>query len=319
MFSHTTSSLKGIPMLRSCWIVCALVICWASFAHAAPTIEEESLRYKFKEGEKLTYQIEQAMKMEMSFAGMDVTVELKQTFDMVMRVDKVDKDGNATITHTFNRIRMVMDSATGKAQIDTKDGADPADPTLKDVAKALRVLSEAEVKSTLDARGRVSNVKLSEAAAKALKELPAGAAGGDEMFTEEGMARLISQGGVILPEKSPSKGATWSNKIQTTTVAGKSIANLEYKHEGSATRGDRMLDKFSMKPTATLEVDKNAPVKMTIKSQEGSGNVYFDRKNGRLIESVMNQELNMEASTGGQELKQKVKSTISMKLLEPAK
>ncbi len=305
-------------MFRSRWIACAFVVCAAGFAHAAPNPEDDSLRYKFKEGDKLTYQTEQLLKMEMNFGGEDVTVEVKLTMEMVMHVGKVDKDGKAAMTYTFNRIRMAVDSPGGKTEVDTKNATDPEDAMGKDLAKVLRLLAETEVKPTIDARGRLSNVKLSEKVVKALKELPAGGAAG-EMFTEEGMAKLIAQGGVILPEKTPTKGASWSNKVETKTGEVTAVANMEYTHQGTTNRGDRKLDKISLKPTTTLEFEENAPIRVAIKSQEGSGTVYFDRKSGRLIETTMTQEFVMEATADGQEIKQKIKSTLSTKLIEPAK
>src|SRR5438067_2448652 len=47
---------------------------------------DANLRYKFKAGEKLNYEMEQKMNMEMSVAGQNIKMEITQTIDMVWNI-----------------------------------------------------------------------------------------------------------------------------------------------------------------------------------------------------------------------------------------
>src|ERR1700751_3292428 len=91
---------------KTVWVgLLAGALAWA----AGPASAQTTLRYKFKEGEKLNYQFEQKMAMKMDVAGQPTNVEMNQTFDFVWHITSVDKDGNARMTQKIENLRLVMD------------------------------------------------------------------------------------------------------------------------------------------------------------------------------------------------------------------
>src|SRR5262249_38285939 len=150
-----------------------LMACGADRAAAQTT-----LRYKFKKGEKLNYEMEQKIGMAMSIMGRDINMDMGQTIDMTWSVLDVDADGKAKMTQTITRVRFTMDGPTGKVEYDSKEDKAPEGPLGKIMTPIFRALAGAEIGLTMDTQGKVSDIKVPEKLTKAAKSLPQGAAGG---------------------------------------------------------------------------------------------------------------------------------------------
>jgi hypothetical protein len=289
-------------------------------AAAAPVGEEHALRYKFKEGEKLRYTLEQKMTMDMSVLGNDVKMEMNQTMETTWHITAVDKDGKARMTQTIDRIRMTMDGPTGKIEFDSKESKEGDDPISKVLIPILKGMVGGEITMTMDSRGQFSDVKLSEKYAKALKNMPAGGGLGGDFMSEDGIKRLITQSAMTLPEGGVTKGKSWSSKHDAKMgQLGKMVVDTRYAYEGMETRRDKKVYKISMKPTVSIEADPGAPVAIKLKSQDTKGSAYFDNEAGRLLDTDMVQNLEMELDVMGQNITQKIKSTTSLKLADKDK
>ncbi len=78
-----------------------LAVVLAGLVLAPAAVAQTKLRYKFKEGQKLEYVVDQ--KTVASFGGMDVKTGMK--FDMVWQTLKVDEAGKAQVKVVINRAR----------------------------------------------------------------------------------------------------------------------------------------------------------------------------------------------------------------------
>src|SRR5262245_32920332 len=306
-------------MLTRGKVALVAVLLTAGALRAAPTPEENPLRYKFKEGEKLKYVLDQKMTMEMSILGMDVTIEMTQVMDMTWAVDKVDKNGKATMTQTIGRVQMTMDTPMGKVELDSAKKEDPDDPIGKMIAPMIRAMAGAEITATMNPRGELRDIKLSEKFKKALKNVPQGGGGfpgfGD-MFSEEGMKQMMSQGGLILPEKEPKVKDTWANKVEQKSEMGKMIVDSKYTYLGSTTENDKKFDKIGIKGDLKIEPKEDAQATIKLKSQDMEGTALFDRAAGRLVKTNATQNMTMDVSAMGQDITMKMKQVITMKLAD---
>jgi hypothetical protein len=286
-----------------------------------PITEEGSLRYKFKEGEKLRYEFEQSGWFDLSFDGREKTMGSSQTFDMVMTFGKVNKDGIATVVYTFPRIRMMIDGPDGKTAIDTQQESDPSDPTGKNLATFLRVLTRSEINATIDPLGRYSNVKLPEEVIHALEEARMGPGGIGNIFTEHSLKGLLGKGGlVLLPEKAPTIGASWNSETETGSgMAGRIVSRIEYTYDGVISRGDREIIKISLIPTMNTQTNNDDSRGMKLKSQGGSGTAYLDCETGWPVETILLQDVSIGMNIGNREATQKMRMSVRTKLIEPAK
>src|SRR5262245_18721146 len=280
---------------------------------AATASAQTTLRYKFKEGDTLKYVLEQKMKMTMNVMGNDIEINMDQSSDMAWSIGKVDDKGNAKITVKFGRQKMSMKSPMGNIEVDTNNSQEPDDPLGQTLYKVTKALAGVEVSGTVNPQGEYSHVVVPDKALKEFQELPGSANFGD-MFSPDGIKRMLSQSGLIMPKEAVSKGKTWKNKTEMKLPIGKMLAEVEYTYNGPEEKGGHTLEKIALKPKATLEPDKNSPIAMKLKSHSAKGTAYFDNEAGRLQEVVTQQTMEMEADVMGMAFTQKMTQTMTMRL-----
>jgi Family of unknown function (DUF6263) len=280
---------------------------------AAAATAQTTLRYKFKEGETLKYVLEQKMKMNMDVMGNNIEMNMNQTSDMTWSVGKVDDKGNAKITVKFGRQKMSMKSPMGNVDVDSNNSQEPDDQLGQVLFKVVKALAGMEVSGTLSPLGEYSDVVVPEKALKEFQDLPGSANLGD-MFSPEGIKRMMSQSGLIMPKEAISKGKTWKSKTDMKLPIGKMIAEVDYTYGGPEDKDGRSLEKIALKPKATLEPDPNSPIVMKLKAHSGTGAAYFDNEAGRLQEVTNQQTMEMEADVMGMAFTQKMVMTMTMRL-----
>ena len=295
-------------------LVVLTIACGADRAAAQTT-----LRYKFTKGEKLNYELEQKMTMAMSFGGRDISFDMGQIIDMTWNVLDVDADGKAKMTQTITRLRFTMDGGpAGKIDFDSKDDKEIQGEAGKLMTPILRALAGAEIGLTMDSQGKISDVKVPEKLAKATKGFAGGPAGGGlgEMFSEEGLKRMMDQSGLRLPKEAVAKGKTWEQQMEMKMPMGKLKVETVNTYEGPAKRDGKELERVAMKPKVAFELEPGSPAKIAVKSQDAKGSAYFDKAAGRLSSTNLTQDMEMAISAMGQEMTQKIKQTFSMKLVD---
>src|SRR5438445_123254 len=75
---------------------------------------QTALRYQFKKGEKLQYVLEQKMFTKISSKSIKTESTANQTIDTTWTVKDVNKDGKATITVRFERMRFTLGDLRNK-------------------------------------------------------------------------------------------------------------------------------------------------------------------------------------------------------------
>jgi hypothetical protein len=254
--------------------------------------------------------------MAMTVMGRDFNIDMGQTIDMTWNVTDVDADGKAKMTQTITRVRFTMDGPTGKVDYDSKDGKEPEGPIGKIMTPIFKALAGAEIGLTMDPQGKVSDIKVPEKLTKAAKSLPQGAGGGlSDMLSEDGLKQMMDQSGLRLPKEAVTKGKTWDQQLEMKSTFGKMKVDTVNTYEGSVTQDGKQVERVALKPKLAIETDENSPAKITVKSQDAKGSAYFDNAAGRLVASNMAQNMEMAVSVMGQDVTQKLKQTVSMKLV----
>ncbi len=294
--------------IRSFALVGLVCACHCVAAHA-----QDLLRYKFQTGDKLPYALEQKMSMNMMAGGNAINMDMTQLMDMTWSIKSVDKEGKAKMGQTFDRVRLTMNTAAGKMEFDSKEGKAPNGPGGDAIAELYKALIGVEITFTMNPRGEISEVEIPTKLTDAMKNSPAAAGAGD-MFTAEGMKRMINQSGLTLPEKPASKGQSWDTTAEIKALFGKMEVVKHVTYEGSAARDGVKAAEFDIKPKVTIEGDPNAQITATLKSQDTKGKAYFDLTTGRLLECNVSQSMELELKAMGQVIEQKVNQTVKMTL-----
>jgi hypothetical protein len=293
-------------MFRKPILALALALLAVSAADAQTT-----LRYQFKDGDKLPYVMEQKMKMSMNIMGMDIETKMDMKMEMSLNVLELGKDGAAKLQFKMTAAKMAMEGMAGNFTVDSKDKDVPENEVAKVLSQVVKALGAMEMTGTMLPTGEMKDVKVSEETLKAMKNLPGADKLGDVM-SPDSFKSMISN--LVFPTEAVNKGKTWNNKSDAKTPFGKATTENTYTYEGPVEKDKMTLEKIAVKPDTKIDVDPNADIKITIKSSKGSGHILFDNKSGRLIESTTQQTTEMQIAAGGLDLAQTVQQTTTFKL-----
>src|SRR5262249_54922662 len=142
------------------------------------------------------------------------------------------------------------------------------------------------------------------------------AAGGlGDMLSEDGLKQMMGQSGLRLPKEAITKGKTWDQQLERKSSLGKMKGDTVNTYEGPGKNDGKEIERDAMKTKLTIETHTNSPAKITVKSQDAKGSAYFDNAAGRLVASNMTQNMEMAVSVAGQDVTQKLKQTVTMKLV----
>jgi hypothetical protein len=287
---------------------------------------EEPLRWKFKVGEKLDYNMVQEMQMTASGAALpqEMKTSMRQEMKMTWDVQGVDeKSGEAVIKQKFDQVKMKMSTPVGGFEYDSKSEEAPTGLGAM-IAPMYKAMTEGEFEITMTSRGEVKDVKIPEQVLTALKNSPNAAAMGD-IASADGFKKMISQGALVLPDKAPQKGETWSTKVEMKNPAvGKQTVETTYKYDGTKDIKGTLF--AVIKPQLKMEFEGQAAVKegqpqqpaaqqnmqMKIKDQTSDGEVLFNIPAGRLQSTSLKQNVTIEASVNGQPIQQKIDQKIDV-------
>jgi hypothetical protein len=282
----------------------------ASAIFVSASSAQTTLRYQFKEGDKIAYLLEQKMKMLMNVMGNDIETKMTMTLDMSWNVLKVDSQGQATVQIKVGNAKVAMDGPMGRVEVDSKDTKESDDAVAKIFGQIAKAMAAMDISGTMLPTGEMKDVKVSEETTKALKNLPGADKLGDAL-NPDSFKNMITN--VVFPKEEISKGKTWTNKIESKTPVGKTIADNTYTFEGPFDKDGVKLDKITVKPLVKIEADPNAAIKIEIKDVKGSGEILFDNKIGRLVESTINSRTEMAISANGMNLTQVIDQTVTIR------
>ena len=288
------------------------VILAVLFIFPAALPAQTTLRYKFKQGDKFSYVMDQKMKMTMNVQGKESGMNMNQAIEMAWEVVKVESTGNAQVKISFTGMKMVMDGPMGKVEVDSKSKDAPQDPLGQTLHQVVKTMGEMEMTLTMDATGDIKDVKIPAKVKESLKNLPGAEAMGD-MFSDDGLKKM-AQGGFILPKEAVSKGKTWTHKADMKMPMGRVKGDIQFTYDGQVDKGGKKLEKIDLKPNITLEADPKSPIQFKFKGQEGKGHALFDNDAGRLVEVNQVQTMEMTLEIANMAILQKIEQNISMRL-----
>jgi hypothetical protein len=282
----------------------ALVPAWAR--------GDETLRWKFTKGERLTYRMVQKTESRPEAGGATSTT---QTIDMTWEVKDVSPAGDASMDQTVDRIVFEMKAPGGDARFDTGQ-AEKAEGVAAALEPLFRGMVGSPIALTMTARGEVKDVKVPAKIVDAMKSVPGAAAAGG-MLTEEGFKSMTTQASLNLPAQPVARGFTWDDAKHVDLPFGRMNMKVSYTYEGPTGPDDRIASRVAV----DLEPKEGQPFTVKIADQEGKGSFRFDNKAGLLKGSEMNQTLKMEIKAGDQQLVQTVVTTVALDLTgnSPAK
>lgn len=274
---------------------------------------QTKLTYKFQAGKKNNYLQETEIKQSMTVAGQNIDTTILQSMEVAQAVLGVEGD-EASVKQTISRFRTKMEMPGNNIEYDSKDGKKPDGPVGALVGPLFEAMVGTEISFKQGADGKLTNAKISEKLANAMKANPVLAQMGGT-FSEEGLKGMMQQSSLPLPAEALTKGKSWSHQVEMKTPIGLTKMTTTYTYQGSETRDNVMLEKITTKSEMTIEAGENQDVKVKVKDSDIQGTVYFDNRAGQIVDATQTQKMTMEIAVMGQNLESKQTQTVKYKLI----
>jgi hypothetical protein len=271
----------------------------------------DTVRYKFKEGEKLRYDCETTTTRETTFAGEQPTkIVTTYAVEVVWDIMKLDKDGRAYVTLTLERVQITIDGSKGKTKYDSKEDKRPYDREFQTIFTAAKAVVGGQATCTVDPRGEVTDFKLLDKLAKVIDGPPR------PNLVSVNLARELGVQLLTLPKEGMRKGTSWSEKGELPDSGGPLSVEHTYACDGTTERGGRNLQKVTITVTGAYDPTRVSDINK-ISFKGGTGVAYIDQTTGRLLEMSKAQSEENEI-TLEKKIQWKTETVYSVKLLENA-
>lgn len=306
----TVKSLLNRSARPALVLACA---CLWGFAGVSSLSAQTKLTYKFQAGQKTNYVQDTEIKQSMSVAGQNIDTNIKQSMEVSQSVLGVEGT-EASVQQTVSRFRTTMEMPGNNIEYDSKDGKKPDGPVGALIGPLFDAMVGTEISFKLSADGKMTNAKISEKLANALKANPILAQMGGA-FSEDGLKGMMQQSSMPLPAEALTKGKSWTNQVEMKTPIGVTKLTTTYTYQGPEARDNVMLEKITTKSEMTIEPAANQDVKVKVKDTDIQGTIYFDNVAGRIVDSTQTQKMTMEIAVMGQNLESKQTQTLKYKVL----
>lgn len=288
-----------------------LVALAASFSFAQDGAQY-NLLWNLKPNTQFDVTLAQSSTLESVIDTRKRKVDNQLTLVMSWRISAVDDEGTATMTQELKSIKITTNAATGGGiQIDT-------DATVKlkganaELIKQIQPLIGSTFEVTMDATGKIQSVSIPEATMENLRKLP-GSMQLRQLMSSEGLQKIYGQSLVVLPNGDEGKTKSWKRDASIVSSLGNLTRNDEFTVSGWEADTATLTFQSSLgEPTEAKKTETK------IISFEGSGEIAFDRKNGRILGSVVRSEMVTERPYR----EKKIESTVKTKIettITPAK
>ena len=276
--------------ISTCLLVAIACGCLAvSTAGAA----ENTLRWKFKEGDSMEYTMQRATEAKLDLSGSLIEFNSGMTFDTTWKVKKVSDDGTAELEQTLDRIQLKMDSPLGGGlDYDSKVPGSGQGQIWDMMGPMFEAMVGQTFSMKVSPAGKVTDIKMPEKIAEQLAKAatgggrrgnPLGAMGGMGL-TEASFKEMLERGFVALPEKPVAPDVTWKQSFENVMKgAGVQKTEITYSTAETETADGHTVQKISAKTELTFEPEENPMTDIEIDEQEGLSTIYFDVDAGRTL------------------------------------
>jgi hypothetical protein len=308
LFFERMKSMLKTGLMRICLPFVTVLLAAAA---ATPARCDTVLRWKLTPGETLRFVTQMKMVAKVGNGPAPFTTTSNQTVEMSWVVMSLDADGVASVTQTFDRLRLKMTSPQGvMVDFDSATNGETAGIS-KALVPFLESIVNKPISVKIDPRGEVSDVQVPQSMLDGMKKVP----GMGSFFSGETLGKLSGLG--TLPEEAISKNDVWTTEAGVDVpLFGKMKTQSKFRYLGSEIRDGRRLEKIGytqqMVVTPATEQSGNT---MKVTDQSVSGTTYFDNVAGRVAESDVTSKMKIEVTTAGMTMKTESETQALMKLV----
>lgn len=309
---RTTAILKEYAMSRLPSINrSACILLAAMFAGTLATEGAQAadqLRWKFKAGDNMHYQMVQDTQMRTASADRTAKTAIAQTIDLTWKVTSVDAKGVASMTQTIDRMRIKATTQEGTMAVDSASNKNEG-PLAQSMAPIFKALIGAPFVMKMTPTGRIRDVEIPASAVEALKTSPELGS----MLSADSLKEMTAQAAIPLPEEPVDVGASWTDE---KVLAGVNL-KMTYTYGGPVKRDGKRLGKIATSADLEMTFPETDGVKAEMEKGELTGEMFFDYATGKLLDSSAKQNMAISIVGMDQSIRQEVQSLVNMRLVPP--
>ncbi len=282
----------------------------------APVDTDGSLCWKFREGSELNVNMVQSTNIVMNISGQEIVSRTEATNAMTLSVESVDADGVATVSNMITRMVVDTEGQGASIKFDSDEEAAPEGASAE-FEKMLRPMIGHAMSQKMSPNGKVFDVTIPKEMLDGIKN--ANPMMG-QMFSEKSLQEMATKGSMAFPEdineNLPQKvGTSWNAEEVMEMGPMKISTATEYVYKGVA--------ELDQKPVHVIEGDVTMEflegalgADITITEQDATIMFYFDGNAGRLVKSVLQQNVDMEIKAGPQKIDQTLTQSMILTMAE---
>ncbi|MCP4786199.1 MAG: hypothetical protein GY903_13425 [Fuerstiella sp.] len=271
---------------------------------------QQDLRWKFRAQETIKYNVQQKMQTKMKIGDTDVNQSMDQIMDMSWHVQSSSANGDTVMNQVVDRIFMKMEGGpAGVVEFDTSDNVKSENPIVNSMGEMFRQIVNQNFQVTMKPTGAITDVQVPDQLLNALRRSAAGNAGA---LDEKTLQQMMKQSAVMLPPQPVSARMTWSSQqsvqlgFGTMTIKSE-MTFMEVDAEGNAI--------IKVVPEISVVPRPEHPIRMTLTSSSGQGEVAFNIAQGRVAKSELDLDMAMTIESNGQTFNQTIKQVTTMTLV----
>ena len=176
------------------------------------------------------------------------------------------------------------------------------------------------IKLTVTARGEVTAVEIDEATKDALRQSPQSMQI-RQLLTEEGLRELFASGAPLLPETEIKPGGKWLNTKDFANAAGHFRREQTLTWVGPEAHENVSQERIDLAASLTLLAPASAapqnpvePARPKIKSQKGTGTVWFDSARGMITHGSVESSLVTESTYREKSIVVRINSHVELNM-----
>ena len=311
------------------------VILLALLASAAPVhAQGVTLKYRWTKGESLTYRMGQQTASTVTGMPGISEVKLEQNMVLMLKItaEDVAADGTATLSQTFESVKMDMSGPMGRVSYDTAAPSAIANPMVQALRQIFTGMVGASITIVQAPDGSVRKVegatKVMDRIVKSAQGDPAAIAAAEGMksiLSDEAVKATLEQSFPKLPAAALQPGETWQAQLAMgNDTIGRVTGDVKFTLKAVEGAGDAATAQIAVALTVKQDVaPPPAANGMIVKMGEGkgTGDIAFDVAKGRIVKSSMKTDtpstMTMQGPDGNMAtLQSKATTTMTMELVQ---
>lgn len=272
---------------------------------------QEFLRWKFRRGEEIKYNVQQNMETISQVGDNQINQAMKQSMDMVWNVMDVSAGGDAVMHQIVKRIRIKMaNGKEGEILIDTSNPEPSENPFVQQMLSVFGNIVNQNFKVGMKPTGEVDHVEVPKELIDALRT---SAAGNAAALNEKTLEDMMKKSGVTLPSEKIGPESKWSSEQSVQFPFGtiKIKSTMTYVEKDAS--GNAIIN---VTPEVSVTPTEGAPVKMTVEKSSGQGQVTFDVEAGRVTKSQLDLQMLLKIDSGQGSFNQTIRQQTALTLVE---